>query len=289
MRDHALFAASFLLLFAPPCFAQAGAETASTHCGEVITIKTHDLSSTRYALAQPRPTRTHGTPIALVLLVGGNGHVSLDDHGCSRALKGNSLVRSIPHFRAAGFFTALVDSPSTHQGDDGLAGFRNQAQHAEDLGKVIDDVRARTKGAVWIAGTSRGSISAVNAASRLSGPSAPDGVVLTSAVTSGQSGTRKAWVAQSVFDLKLEAITVPVLVVGHAADKCLRSPASLMGNITAQTSSAREQVVTVTGGPGSSGRESLTEACEGRTPHGFINQEDEVASGIARFILGGKY
>jgi hypothetical protein len=31
------------------------------------------------------------------------------------------------------------------------------------------------------------------------------------------------------------------------------------------------------------------EACEGGAPHGFIGQEAEVASGIARFIHGGKY
>ncbi len=92
-----------------------------------------------------------------------------------------------------------------------------------------------------------------------------------------------------MFDLKLEAITIPLLVVGHAADNCIRSPANLMGNITARTSSAREEVVTVTGGPGSAIGESLTEACEGRSPHGFIGQEAEVASGIARFVLGGKY
>jgi hypothetical protein len=283
-----LFALSSFLLIAPVCFAQPSAEP-STNCGEVVTVETHNLSTTRYSLAQTKEARPHSTPIALVLLAGGAGHVSLDDKGCARALKGNSLVRSIPHFRAAGFFTALVDAPSSHHGEDGLGGFRIQTQHGEDLGRVIADVRARTKGTVWLIGTSRGSISAVNAASRLSGPSAPDGVVLTSAVTSGQSGTKKAWVAQSVFDLKLEAITVPILVVGHATDKCIRSPAGLMGNITAQTSSAREQVVTVTGGPGSSAGESLTEACEGRTPHGFIGQEAEVASGIARFILGGKY
>ncbi len=289
MLLNRLFALCTLLLCALACFAQSSAETASTHCGEVIAVETHNRSATRYSLAQPAQVSALSPPIALVLLAGGTGHVNLDDKGCARALKGNSLVRSIPHLRAAGFLTALVDASSSHHGEDGLGGFRIQAQHAEDLGKVIADVRARTKGSVWLAGTSRGSISAVNAASRLSGPSAPDGVVLTSAVTAGQSGTRKAWVAQSVFDLKLEAITVPLLVVGHAADKCARSPASLMGNITAQTSSARKQVVTVTGGPGSSAGQSLTEACEGRTSHGFIGQEVEVASGIARFIGGGKY
>ena len=278
-----------LLLVSSACFAQPSAHSVPARCGELISVDTHDGSTTRYSLAQPPQTSPHDRPIALVLLVGGNGYVNLDNRGCPRALRGNSLVRSIPYFHAAGFFTALVDAPSTHQGIDGLLGFRIHAQHAEDLGKVIADVQARTKATVWLAGTSRGAISAVNAASRLSGAGAPTGVVLTSAVTAGQSGAKKPWVAQSVFDLKLEAIRVPLLVVGHAADNCIRSPAKLMGNITARTSSDREQIVTATGGPGSAAGESLADACEGRTPHGFIGQEAEVASGIARFVLGGKY
>jgi hypothetical protein len=280
---------AFLLpLLALACLAQPSTESPAGNCGEVVTIDTHNRSTTRYSLAQPQGASAQSAPIALVLLAGGPGHVDLDDKGCARALKENSLVRSIPLFRAAGFFTALVDAPSSHHGVDGLGGFRIQAQHAEDLGKVIADVRARTKGAVWLVGMSRGSISAVNAASRLSGPSAPDGVVLTSALMSGQSGAKKAWVAHSVFDLKLEAIRVSVLVVGHAADTCIRSPASLMGQITARTNGAREQVVTVTGGPGSVGGSSI-EACEARAPHGFVDQEAEVVAGIARFVRGGNY
>ncbi len=49
------------------------------------------------------------------------------------------------------------------------------AQHAEDIGKVIADVRERTKLPVWLVGTSRGAISAANAASRLTGPPRPTG------------------------------------------------------------------------------------------------------------------
>lgn len=30
-------------------------------------------------------------------------------------------------------------------------------------------------------------------------------------------------------------------------------------------------------------------ACEGRSPHGFLQQEAEVAAGIARFIGGARY
>jgi len=32
-----------------------------------------------------------------------------------------------------------------------------------------------------------------------------------------------------------------------------------------------------------------TEFFEGRSPHGFVEQEAEVAAGIARFIRGGSY
>jgi hypothetical protein len=73
-------------------------------------------------------------------------------------------VRSLPLFREAGIFTALVDAPSDYPGEEGLAGFRDTTRHAEDLGKVIADARAGTKAQVWVVGTSRGTISAANAA-----------------------------------------------------------------------------------------------------------------------------
>ena len=276
------------MLGAPATRAQSQ-ESLGGRCGEVVTLDTHGKTTTRYAFAEPEGGTTQGAPVALVLLAGGTGYLDLDDKGCARALKGNSLVRSIPLFRAGGFSTALVDAPSDHHGEDGLAGLRNQPRHAEDLGRVIASVRERTKGAVWVVGTSRGAISAANAASRLSGTSAPDGVVLTSALMSGDPRARKTFVAQSVFDLELEAIKIPVLVVGHAADSCVRSPAGRMKEITARTNGAREQVVTVIAGPGGSTAASSIEACEGRSPHGFIGQEAEVAAGIARFVRGGTY
>lgn len=135
--------------------------------------------------------------------------------------------------------------------------------------------------------TSRGTISAVNAASKLKGPSAPDGIVLTSAITSPGKGKRRPWAAQSVFDLPLRAIKAPVLVVGHAADKCVRTPASRMRLIVARTNGVREQVVTVRGGAG--GPEVGLAACRGRTSHGFLGQEQMVFAGIARFVRGGSY
>jgi len=256
-------------------------------CGELVTIDTNDGTSTRYALAHPAGP-AQGSGVALVLLAGGGGHLRLDDQACPQALAGNSLVRSLPLFQAAGFATALVDARSDHPGEDGLAGFRASATHAQDLGRIIADVRRRTQARVWLIGTSRGAISAANAASRLSGPAAPDGLVLTSPVTSGNPKGQKSWVAQTVFDLPLESIRMPVLVIGHAQDKCLRSPATQNERITARTEGVREQLVRVDGGPGRAGL-SAVEACEGRSPHGFLEQEAEVAAGIARFIAGARY
>ena len=286
---YSAFAALLLFSATTAALAQPSAASTANSCGEVVTIGTHDRTTTRYTFAHTEGAPVQGARIALVLLVGGGGHLNLDDKGCPRALTGNSLVRMLPFFHDAGLVTALVDAPSDHPGEDGLAGFRITTQHADDLGKVIADVRTRTNGSVWLVGTSRGTISAVNVASRLSGPSAPDGLVLTSALMSGDVGARKSWVAHTVFDLRLEAIKIPVLVVGHAADNCVRSPAGLMGNITARTHGVRQQAVTVTGGPINPGRAPSIAACEGRAPHGYVDQEAEVAAGMARFIRGENY
>jgi len=275
----------FVFLFLPASFVHA-ADT--ERCGEVVTVTTHDGTTTRYALSRPKSLPAEGKRVALVLLPGGGGDLELDDSGCPQRLTGNSLVRSIPDFNALGFITALVDAPSDHKSGDGLGGFRIETEHAQDLGKVIADLRKRTQASVWLVGSSRGSISAANTASRLSGSAAPDGVVLVSALMSGDSAARKPWVAQTVFDLPLESIRVPILVVGQENDKCVRSPPKLMNNITDRTHGVREQVVLVSGGPGWAGGASL-EACRGRAPHGFVGQRTEVAAGIARFIAGGKY
>ncbi|MFZ5568379.1 MAG: alpha/beta hydrolase [Pseudomonadota bacterium] len=266
-----------------PALAGLPASVLAANCGERVTLATHGDTRSSYAYVAPAAPQA-----VLLLLAGGGGHLRLDVQGCPRALTGNSLVRSLPLFQAQGYATALLDAPSDHEGEDGLGGFRTAPGHVQDLGRVIADLRQRSGLPVWVIGTSRGAISAAHAASRLQGGAAPDGVVLTSPVTAGNPRGSKAWVAQTVFDLPLEAITVPLLVIGHAQDKCLRSPASQNERILARASSARKQLVTVEGGPGRAGL-SAVEACEGRSPHGFIEQEADVAAGIARFIRGARY
>lgn len=253
-------------------------------CGTRVLLETHAGSQTAYSMAGSAATAA----AALILLPGGGGHLALDESGCAQKSTGNSLVRMAPLFHDAGFVTALVGAPSDWQGKEGLGGFRIAAEHADDIGKVIADVRRRTALPVWLIGTSRGVISAVNAAGRLTGSAAPEGLILTSPVTSGREGAFKAWVAQTVFSTDLEPIRMPVLIVAHRDDKCVRTPPDRAGDIIKETSGKREQSVLVSGGPGWRGGVSV-KACRGKAPHGFVAQEREVVSGIVRFIEGGQY
>lgn len=277
------------LIFLALVAVQPDAVSASNSCGEVVTVAAHAGTTMQYAYAPAVGAAASPARTTLVMLVGGGGYINLDEKGCPQLLSRNSLIRMSPLLRDAGIAIALVDAPSDLRSDEGLGGFRVATEHANDLGAVIADVRARTHGAVWIAGHSRGTISAANAAGRLTGLSAPDGLVLMSAITVGDVKARKFWVAHTVFSVDLEAIKSPVLVIGHVADSCVRSPAGLMNNIIAKTHGSREQVVAVTGGPISPGRSPDVATCEPREPHDFVDQEVEVAAGIVRFIRGGSY
>lgn len=258
-------------------------------CGEALTLSTRGSTTMLYSFAPAASAPAPGAPMTLVMLIGGGGYLDIDGQGCPRLLSRNVLVRMRPYLQKAGVATALVDAPSDLRTDEGLGGFRIAADHAADLGKLIAELRARTKGTVWLVGHSRGSLSAANTAARLTGPTAPDGVILMSAMYVGDAKARRAWAAHTVFFTDLDAIKIPLLVIGHAADNCVRSPADQMKNVIAKTHGARQQAVTVTGGPVETGRSSSLAACEVHEPHDFTDQEVEVAAGIARFMRGGNY
>lgn len=279
----------FLLAAVRLAPAHAGDALPQAPCGVLQSIETHAGTSTRFALAPARQPPAPGAPAAVLLLVGGGGVIDLDDRGCPQRLNGNVLLRMSPLLRAAGIATVLVDAPSDLRDSEGLGGFRNAAEHAEDLGRVIAAVRAHGQGPVWIIGHSRGTISAANAAARLSGAAAPDGVALLSPMLVGEPRARKAWVAQTVLGAGTEAIAVPLLAVGHAADNCPRSPAARLGQVIDGSRSVRAQAVSVSGGPGVEGRPPALAGCEVGEPHDFVAQEADLAAGLLRFMRGGRY
>tara|TARA_R110002110_G_scaffold260260_2_gene475971 strand:+ start:5916 stop:6719 length:804 start_codon:yes stop_codon:yes gene_type:complete len=255
---------------------------AQENCGELITVDIRDGEKQSYSFG---PADTDGKPIAtLVLLAGGGGVLDLDEAGCARKLTGNTLTRNVAGFRKAGFTTALVDASSDHQSGEGLGWFRVRTEHADDLGAVIADVRGRSPLPIYIVGSSRGTISAVNAAAFLSGIFAPDGVILFSPITSGFVGGRKAWVAQTVFDVRLEDISKPVLVVAHESDTCIRTPPEKARDILPRTNGDLEQMIMVSGGPAADTGITGVKACAGRLPHGFGGQDELVVKLITEFV-----
>lgn len=249
---------------------------AAPACGQMHQISGHEGQVLPFTVSAPAaPARG----VSLVLLAGGHGHVALDDAGCPTQLKGNSLLRARPLFQERGYEVLILDAPADYQGEGGLAGFRVKPAHAQDIGQVVHWLRERGARQVWLLGTSRGSLSAVNAASRLQGDMAPDGLAITSVLSAGGSG-RQAWVAHSVFDLPLERIRQPTLLLGHVDDTCPRSPPSSQARV-AERIGASAQTLLMSGG---AGPVHGPDACEGRSPHGFWMQDAEMVAAILAFI-----
>ena len=162
--------------------------------------------------------RRSETPAATVILfAGGNGALHLAT-GHLAGLSGNFLVRNRGRFAEAyGFMVAVPDAPSDHAG--GLARFRSSAEHAEDVRRLIAALRELAPSApVWLIGTSMGTVSAANAAARVRDGGA-NGLVLTSTITRWNRDQ-----GESVSDVKLTDIQIPVLVVHHREDACPSTP-----------------------------------------------------------------
>ncbi len=120
------------------------------------------------------------------------------------------------------------------------------------------------------------------------GANAPDGVVLASAMLQGEPSKRRPWVSQTVFDTGRKVITGALLLVGHAADNCARSLPERLDAAVQGSHAVRLQVVRMTGGPRSVGRAPSLSTCEVHEAHDFVDQDDEFAQGVLRFVRGGR-
>ena len=154
----------------------------------------------RPGVVQPVLFTAASAPVASVILFpGGDGVLG--------GLGNNFLVRVSGQMAAAGLNVVLADAPSD-QGGGMETAFRSGAAQAQDAGAMVAFLRGKSAVPVWVVGTSRGSISAANAAVRL-GPSQVAGLVLTSAV----------W-ADGMEAVPLGRVAVPTLVVHNRGDGC---------------------------------------------------------------------
>ena len=210
-----------------------------------------------------------GAAATVILFAGGDGQLNLNPLGFGN-LQANFLVRTRDFYTAHGIRVAIVDAPSDAAS---FPNFRLTAENAQDIQAVIAYLRHRFHDPVWLVGTSSGTVSGTNVASRLSGDDGPDGLVLTSSVLVAPG--------QSVFDTNLAAITVPTLVVHHELDAC---SATLFANVpalmAALTSASDLHLVSFTGGGPPVG-----DTCSAFHWHGYLGIEAQVTDTIGDFIL----
>jgi pimeloyl-ACP methyl ester carboxylesterase len=221
-----------------------------------------------YLLVEPS-----GAPVASVILfTGGNGAIGFKDPG-PFPRGGNFLVRNRQAFARHGLLTAVIDTPSDHAGGLGLS--RITEDHARDVAAVIAALRQTAPVPVWVIGTSRGTVSAVNAAARLRAH-APDGLVITSSVTrSSRPGIA------TVYAAGLDDVRIPTLVVHHEHDACVGTPAADARPLFARVRAPRRELLLFDGGAGGG---SGNAACGPFAAHGYFGIDAEVVKAIADWI-----
>lgn len=236
---------------------------------DVVNLSTRSGVTQSYLLSAPEADKARAVAL---LFPGGLGKTDLQREIARSVLdRGNFLVRTRRLFAGAGIATAVLDAPSDQPGgmeDD----FRLGNAHAEDIGKVVADLKTRFPGLpVYLVGTSRGTISAAAAGNRLA--KGVDGVVLTATLFLA-AGRRPGL---SGFDFS--TIPTPVLFVHHVNDGCTYTPYS-----SAKRLADRFPLVSVSGG-----LPPQSKPCDAMSEHGFLGKEAETVDAIAKWILKQPY
>ena len=203
---------------------------------------------------------------AVLLFPGGNGRrVTVERRGRMKTT-GNFLVRSSPLFARAGFITVAVQAPSDRSGgmsDD----FRASKEHHADIRAAVDFLVSEGACEVFLAGTSRGTLSVAYLASVMTHPNVK-GYVLTASL------------GDIVF--YTDKIERPVLMAHHADDEChVTTYTDAQAAYRALERSPRKRFITVSGGDPPRSR-----ACGPLSAHGFLGAERETVAAIAAWMNG---
>jgi alpha-beta hydrolase superfamily lysophospholipase len=206
---------------------------------------------------------------AVVMFPGGDGVIGIDRSG-SYARPGNFLIRTQGKWLARGFLFIAVDAAS---GRAGTIGDRVGQANLRAITEIVRAVRSRTPAPIWLLGTSAGAPAAVAGAASLPAGSIK-GVVISSPVSMPGSH-------DSVFDVPLARISVPVLIQIHQDDRCQMTPPANAARIKAALTAA--PVVEVQQFSG--GLFPRSTVCEAFAQHGFFGIEDQVVTAAANWIV----
>jgi hypothetical protein len=213
----------------------------------------------------------------LVLLMGGNGQLGIYPNGSLRR-DTHFLARVRGLLTARGHVTVLVDTPTDRRDLDG--DFRDSKEHAADLASIISYARATFGKPVWLVGHSRGTHSAVTAATRLQGDNGPNGIVLAAPML--DSNRFAASTATPLQESGVETLRIPVLVLQHTKDACPVSAAAKLPELQAKLPPATSKVITYDGGI------SKGALCDVQAFHSFNGIEAQVVEDLLGYVSQGK-
>lgn len=272
----------------------SGTSADSTYSGGTLTrIHSEDNSPNTYESVSVRSgvmmdymvhTSDSSPKALLILIAGGQLNAQIEGIVGSQATyaSGNFLVRSAHLFAKQGYKVVTIDRPNDYLGfltETGTKGrdldsYRISTKHFQDLEAIIAAENTNPGLPVVIAGTSRGTISAVAQANLA------NYIILTAPLTSGKgSPIGTTGVLASNLGSK------PVYMVWHERDDCVVStPADeniLAGNISNVTA------YKVSGGidhPELSSRTSNQGCDGGKTHHGFLGIESCVVESATSWL-----
>jgi alpha/beta superfamily hydrolase len=236
---------------------------------KVIDIPTrHDVTQ-RFLYLTPENPKA-----AVILFPGGHGGLQISQNGILRWGKDNFLVRTRQEFADRGLSVVVIDAPSDRQSQPFLGGFRQKAEHVEDMKAVIAWLKKQHNVPVWLVGTSRGTQSAAFIATQLGvKDGGPDGLVLTSTILTDDK-------SRPVPEMPLEKVAIPVLIVHHERDGCKHCSYKDIPQLMKKLEGAhRKELITVTGG------EDRGDPCEAFAYHGFNGIEKAVVAKVAEWIV----
>ena len=241
----------------------AAPNAAASEAADVVTV-TIDGAPQNILFVAPR------TPpvAAVVMFSGGDGRLAINTYG-SIGLPRNFLIRTQAKWLARGFLFVAVDAA---EGRIGTKGDRVGPANQRAIAEIVRAVRQRTSAPIWLVGTSSGAPAALAGAASLPAGTIR-GVIISSPVS--VSGSH-----DSVFDVPLARVSVPVLIQVHRYDGCDLSPPANAPRIKAALTSAKVEVQEFTGGD-----VPRSQACEARAQHGFIGIEDQVIGAAADWIV----
>jgi len=210
--------------------------------------------------------------VTVVLFAGGKGVLDIGDGGDFGWGGSNFVVRTRETFQELGAVTAVIDAPSDKPLK--LGKFRGTEEHAGDVAAVIRHLREKFKLPVWLIGTSRGTESIANAATRLEGADRPDGIVLTSSML------KKNKIGYQVLDFDLAKVKGPVLVSHHKKDACAVTPPGGVAKLKdALINAGPVKVMWYEDGFGMHGN-----PCHANHYHGFKGIEEKVVRDIMAWV-----